>query len=725
MATTEYMQSQVYSATVGGVVYNVTVAVGGTVPALTRQYIVTDYGADPTGVSDSTADIQSAVNAAAAAGGGTVLFPSGTYKIASPFIVISDTDPVRLVGDGAWLDGGGTADHAIIIGNGGGTGYPVYEYIEIDGLWFTGFIDRAIEAVSYDANGRTTVTRLVINNCRFEDTAIGMILACKITSADISKNTFIDLASATSDGATAITVGSKFDVDMADTGNYIIHDNTVIGAVASHVSAEQHAILAFGYNVSMHGNIVKNNSSVNVGAFGLSVKARFANICNNILDDAGSSNDGHIYIKGLGRGDGTTGSNGGECYSVNVANNIIRSTLTDAINASESGISVDGSSDGKDNIHIHGNYIEGIRSNGIKVEGSGPHSDITIEGNNLYNIRRDYGIRYVSNGARLTIRNNRISGFGTDGTQSNPIGIRVDPNEALDVCDIYGNMVSDLALAAGTGTLYGVFIRPSTGATSKIHVRDNTIDMQTNRGCIGLYVAVSGSGSFTTGNIGNNNIYVPGGSTAESFASTGSIVLHGSEWSGHAALTDVAYDDIVVGGASMRLPAAGAPGPSAWKTDLLVPDFAAAGSEYAYFGMQLPHNYVPGTNLHWHVHFANSATIADGQTVIFRFRFTSGPINGVMTALGNADATFTNDAAARAAITAVAPGQISGTGILADTHLIAGGATITGTTFGLSTVLNGRLERLSSDTFAGSAYLLSADAHIQKNRLGSENEYTG
>ena len=42
---------------------------------------VTDYGADKTGSTDSTAAIQSAINAVEAAGGGTVYLPAGTYKV--------------------------------------------------------------------------------------------------------------------------------------------------------------------------------------------------------------------------------------------------------------------------------------------------------------------------------------------------------------------------------------------------------------------------------------------------------------------------------------------------------------------------------------------------------------------------------------------------------------------------------------------------------------------
>ena len=42
---------------------------------------VKDYGADSTGTNDSTAAIQSAINAVQNAGGGTVYLPLGTYKV--------------------------------------------------------------------------------------------------------------------------------------------------------------------------------------------------------------------------------------------------------------------------------------------------------------------------------------------------------------------------------------------------------------------------------------------------------------------------------------------------------------------------------------------------------------------------------------------------------------------------------------------------------------------
>ena len=51
-----------------------------------RTVSVVDAGADPTGVTDSTAIINAAIHATHIAGGGTVYLPAGHYKVSSPFI---------------------------------------------------------------------------------------------------------------------------------------------------------------------------------------------------------------------------------------------------------------------------------------------------------------------------------------------------------------------------------------------------------------------------------------------------------------------------------------------------------------------------------------------------------------------------------------------------------------------------------------------------------------
>lgn len=60
---------------------------------------VLDYGADFTGVTDSTVAIQAAITAASAAGGGCVYFPSGLY-LAGTTSNITMQSNVSLVGDG-------------------------------------------------------------------------------------------------------------------------------------------------------------------------------------------------------------------------------------------------------------------------------------------------------------------------------------------------------------------------------------------------------------------------------------------------------------------------------------------------------------------------------------------------------------------------------------------------------------------------------------------------
>ncbi|HCN75938.1 MAG TPA: hypothetical protein DIT13_01940 [Verrucomicrobiales bacterium] len=75
-----------------------------TPPGLTYN-AVTTYGADPTGAVDSTVAIQSAINAAAAAGGGIVWLPAGLYKISPQG---TNTYCLQINASGVVLRGAGT-----------------------------------------------------------------------------------------------------------------------------------------------------------------------------------------------------------------------------------------------------------------------------------------------------------------------------------------------------------------------------------------------------------------------------------------------------------------------------------------------------------------------------------------------------------------------------------------------------------------------------------------
>ena len=259
-------------------------------------------------------------------------------------------------------------------------------------------------------------------------------------------------------------------------------------------------------------------------------------------------------------------------------------------------------------------------------------------------------------------------------------GSSTSPTFAVD-----GN--GDITLAKGPQVLSGV-ADPESGVTApvgSVYLRTNGVIYKKNSG---------------TGNTG-----------WEAFG----------QWDGHTALSDTAYDDIVVAANAITVLGGTNIPTTAWLTNLRVLEFGASGGDYGYFDLQLPHSYVAGTDILWHVHFTNPSTIADGETVIFPLVFSSSAIGDGFGATQTVSATFTNDAAARADID---PGQLSGTTIAVNTHLIASGGTVSGTGLGLSSLVYCRIERSAADTHAGDAYVLSADAHIQKNRIGSENEYT-
>ena len=82
----------VYIATSGQVMF-------GTPPTGTLTYdVVSTYGADKTGVLDSTTNIQTAIDTATLNGGGTIYFPAGTYKLTAQLTCTSSH--MRFIGDG-------------------------------------------------------------------------------------------------------------------------------------------------------------------------------------------------------------------------------------------------------------------------------------------------------------------------------------------------------------------------------------------------------------------------------------------------------------------------------------------------------------------------------------------------------------------------------------------------------------------------------------------------
>lgn len=77
---------------------------GTSVAVNTVLWNVKDHGAIGDGVTDDVAAIQATIDAAAAAGGGTVFFPEGTYKLTASTTAGGQTWHLSIVKDNVWLD---------------------------------------------------------------------------------------------------------------------------------------------------------------------------------------------------------------------------------------------------------------------------------------------------------------------------------------------------------------------------------------------------------------------------------------------------------------------------------------------------------------------------------------------------------------------------------------------------------------------------------------------
>lgn len=98
------------------------------------SYNVVNYGADPGGSKDSTTAVQSAINAAATAGGGIVYFPPGQYIVAGAHSASNIT--LRGAGAASILKNN-SASHII---DGAATGTLTYHDFVVEDLIFVGTV---------------------------------------------------------------------------------------------------------------------------------------------------------------------------------------------------------------------------------------------------------------------------------------------------------------------------------------------------------------------------------------------------------------------------------------------------------------------------------------------------------------------------------------------------------------------------------------------------------
>jgi len=130
-----------------------------------------------------------------------------------------------------------------------------------------------------------------------------------------------------------------------------------------------------------------------------------------------------------------------------------------------------------------------------------------------------------------------------------------------------------------------------------------------------------------------------------------------------------------------------------------------ADDESIHFSTQLPHSYIPNSDIEAHVHWAPNST--NTGSVVWHLEYS----------WANIDSAF--PASSEIQVTDAASG-------VDNQHQVADFATISGVGKGISSMIQSRLTRLTSDgddTFTGDAVFLEIDFHYQTDGKGSRAEY--
>jgi len=153
---------------------------------------------------------------------------------------------------------------------------------------------------------------------------------------------------------------------------------------------------------------------------------------------------------------------------------------------------------------------------------------------------------------------------------------------------------------------------------------------------------------------------------------------------------------------------AGSPSPASVNTDDGSLEFAKnPATNVVVVWFQLPHDYVEGSNIKVHIHWAKK-TSATG-TVNWQMKYKWANIGDVMPAF-----------APSALITAIEAVSNKDT---AELHALASFGEIDGTGKSISSMIAIYLQRTAGDTYAESVKLFEMDIHYQRNIYSSKEEY--
>ena len=218
----------------------------------------------------------------------------------------------------------------------------------------------------------------------------------------------------------------------------------------------------------------------------------------------------------------------------------------------------------------------------------------------------------------------------------------------------------------------------------------NMIEIQKYDGTLVASIDGLGGAVFNATNAATT-VQIGGATNNASFGSDGTLTLNG---------TATVFEDVQVNLANVKAPAANSPNWTAYR-GCEVPAYSFSATNVLYFTLQLPHAWKDGSPIEPHFHAAYPNGNAGNS--VWSLTYSWANIDGTFGAETTVTATFA-------------------AGGTTDKHVIHSFGALTATGKTGSSILLCSLSRLggdAADTYASVIYTVSADFHVEKDKLGA------